>query len=312
MHPELRHLRYFVTVAQSLHFGRAAQQLGITQPVLSDQIKRLETLLGVKLLHLTKRVVQLTKPGEVLLKESIQLLFQAETAFDNVQRSAKGEIGQLSIGYTGPALYTVMPEIVRAFRDRYPQVSLTLHERCTPDQETALLNGDIQVGFLHPPIDTPLQLISILREPMVLALPENHPLAAQAKVSIRDLADESFILFPRSVGPNLYANILKLCASAGFTPDIVQEVTPQPTMVGMVAAGIGIALVSASMKQIHRSGVAYCEMEEVGPVLELAIAWNLANKGNNSLSKASESPMLQNFLAIADNWCKRTNTLEKP
>lgn len=285
---ELRHLRYFVAVAQTLHFGRAAEQLSITQPVLSDQIQRLESLLGVQLLHRTKRVVQLTEPGHIFLTEAMQILEQAKRAIATVQRAAQGRLGQLTIGYTGPALYTALPEIVRTFRERYPDVELILHELCTPDQETALQEDKIDVGFLHPPISAPVKQIELLQEPMVVALPENYSLAHQPILSIKDLAHESFILFPRSVGPNLYRDILTLCAQAGFTPNVTQEVTPQPTMVGLVAAGMGIALVSASMQYISRPGVVYRELQEIAPVLRLAIAWK----------DEWRSPVLQNFLQV--------------
>lgn len=179
-------------MAQTLHFGRAAEQLSITQPVLSDQIQRLEQLLGVQLLHRTKRVVQLTEPGRIFLTAAIQVLGHARGAIATVQRAAQGLVGQLSIGYTGPALYTVLPEIVRTFRDRYP--------------------------------------------------------------------------------------------------DVAQEVTPQPTMIGLVAAGLGIALVSSSMQTISRPGVVYRELQEATPVLRLAIAWN----------DEGRSFVLQNFLQVVN------------
>ena len=294
---ELRHLRYFVAVAQELHFGRAAEHLNITQPVLSDQIRRLETLLGVQLLHRTKRVVRLTEPGRIFLADAIQLLEQAEAAVSTVQQAANGTLGKLSIGYTGPALYTVLPEIVRTFRDRHPNIELMLHEMCTPEQEAALLADKIHVGFLHPPINGPVQLQEVLHEPMVIALPENHPLANQSSVSLKALAHESFILFPRTVGPYLYSKILALCAEAGFSPKVVQEVTPQPTMIGLVAAGIGIAFVAASLQNIHRPGVVYRELQENAPSLRLAIAW----KGEGNFS-GRESPVLQNFLQIVNDW----------
>lgn len=287
---ELRHLRYFVAVAQTLHFGRAAEQLGITQPVLSDQIRRLETLLGVQLLHRTKRVVRVTEPGRIFLADALKILDRTERAIANVRQAAQGKLGKLDIGYTGPALYTVLPEILRAFRDRYPDVELALHERCTPDQEAALLTGELQIGFLHPPIEAPLQLREVLCEPMVVALPENHPLAGQSDLSIKDLAREPFILFPRTVGPNLYNQIMTLCARANFSPRVVQEVTPQPTMVGLVAAGIGIAFVSASLQSIGRPGVVYRSLQEATPVLELAVAWQ------------AHSPTLNNFLRVVDEW----------
>ncbi|MEO0538092.1 MAG: LysR family transcriptional regulator [Cyanobacteria bacterium P01_A01_bin.123] len=289
---ELRHLRYFVAVAQELHFGRAAEHLGITQPVLSDQIRRLEALLGVQLLYRTKRVVQLTEPGQFFLMDAVSLLAQADAAVATVQQAARGKMGKLSIGYTGPALYTVLPEIVRIFRDRYPDVDLNLREICTHKQEAALLADEIQVGFLHPPIDSPLQLQKVLCEPMILALPQDHALTNQRKVSVTDLAHESFILFPQTVGPHLYSQILTLCAQAGFSPRVVQEVTPQPTMIGLVAAGLGVAFVSTSLQSIGRPGVVYRELKETAPTLQLAIAWK----------KTAQSQVLENFLAVVNSW----------
>ncbi|MEM6255984.1 MAG: LysR family transcriptional regulator [Cyanobacteria bacterium P01_D01_bin.156] len=305
---ELRHLRYFVAVAQKLHFGRAAEQLGITQPVLSDQIRRLETLLGVQLLHRTKRVVQLTEPGRIFLTDALRVLAQTETAITTVRRAADGKLGQLTIGYTGPALYTVLPEILRLFRDRYPEVELSLKECCTPEQENALLNNELQVGFLHPPIDSPLQQQEVLCEPMVVALPQNHPLAGCSTLSIKQLAQEPFILFPQTVGPHLYSQIMMLCAQAGFSPRVVQEVTPQPTMIGLVAAGIGIAFVSESLQSISRPGVVYRPLLEATPVLKLAVVWKAAPQQKiNTVPAKNHTPtvlssLLNNFLQVVDEW----------
>ncbi len=295
---ELRHLRYFVAVAQELHFGRAAERLGITQPVLSDQIRRLETLLGVQLLHRTKRVVQLTEPGKSFLVDVIQVLEQTDAAIATVRRAAQGKFGKLAIGYTGPALYTVLPEIVRTFRDRNPNIEITLHEHCTPAQEAALFADKIHVAFLHPPIDSNVQLQTVLQEPMVVALPENHPLAHRSFLSIKELAQDSFILFPRDIGPYLYSQIIGLCNRAGFNPRVVQEATPQPTMIGLVAAGIGIAFVSASMQTISRPGVVYRQLQEEAPTLQLAIAWKNEQK----------SPVLQNFLNVVNDWSSYTSS----
>ncbi|MFG6094855.1 LysR family transcriptional regulator [Leptothoe sp. ISB3NOV94-8A] len=304
----MRHLRYFVAVAQTLHFGRAAEQLGITQPVLSDQIRRLETLLGLQLLHRTKRVVQLTEPGRIFLTDALQVLSQTETAIATVQRAAQGKLGQLTIGYTGPALYTVLPEILQRFRDRYPDVELSLHEYCTPDQEAALLAGELQLGFLHPPINSLLQQQEVLCEPMVIALPAKNPLVNQESLSIKDLAQESFILFPQIVGPNLYSQIMMLCNEAGFSPKVVQEVTPQPTMIGLVAAGIGVAFVSESLQSISRPGVVYRALREEAPVLRLAIAWKQPLGQTPTTTQALESdliaaaPLINNFLQVAGDW----------
>ena len=288
-------------MAQTLHFGRAAEQLNITQPVLSDQIRRLETLLGVQLLYRTKRVVQLTEPGSIFLADAQRLLNQAETAIATVQRAAQGKLGKLSIGYTGPALYTVLPEILRQFRDRYPDIELTLRELCTPDQEAGLLADELHIGFLHPPIESPLQQREVLSESMVVALPDSHPLASKPDISIQDLSNESFILFPQAVGPKLYGEIMTLCAQAGFSPKVVQEATPQPTMIGLVAAGIGIAFVSTSLQSISRPGVVYRSLREDMPTMKLAIAWPDPSTQHRALDSSTVSP-LQHFLQSIDDW----------
>ncbi|MGL6337824.1 MAG: LysR family transcriptional regulator [Waterburya sp.] len=285
---ELRHLKYFVAVAEELHFGRAAAKVQITQPVISDQIRRLEQELGVKLFFRTKRTVELTEPGKLLLKEAKQILERVEKAVSTVQKADRGELGSLIIGYTGPAFYTLLPKIIRSFRDRYPQVELVLKEICTNEQVEALNAEDIEVGFLHPPVDGDFEFISIMREKMVLALPENHPLATLTKVPISKLSDQPFILFPRKVGPSLYNRLFSLCQQAGFCPKVVQEVTPQPTMIGLVAAGIGVSFVSESLQNLNRPGVVYRELDVVTPELELVAAWK----------KDKVSPVLQKFLQI--------------
>ena len=285
---ELRHLRYFVAVAEELHFGKAAAKVQITQPVISDQIRRLEEELGVKLFFRTKRTVELTKPGKIFFNESKQILERVEKAVSAVQKAERGELGSLTIGYTGPALYTLLPKIVRTFRDRYPQVELVLKEICTNQQVQALNSKDVEVAFLHPPIEGDLELISIMTEKIVLALPEDHPLTSFTQVPIEKLSDQPFILFPRQEGPHLYSRILSICQQAGFSPKVVQEVTPQPTMIGLVAAGIGVSFVSSSLQNLNRSGVVYRELDIPTPELELAAAWK----------REQVSPVLQKFLQI--------------
>ncbi|MDJ0534631.1 MAG: LysR family transcriptional regulator [Xenococcaceae cyanobacterium MO_207.B15] len=285
---ELRHLKYFVAVAEELHFGRAAEKVQITQPVISDQIRRLEQELGVKLFFRTKRIVELTEPGKIFFKDAKQILERVDRAVSAVQKAERGELGSLIIGYTGPALYTLLPKIIRTFRDRYSQVELVLKEICTNEQVEALNSGNIEVGFLHPPVDGEFEFISIMTEKMVLALPEDHPLTTFTKVPISKLSNQSFILFPRHEGLSLYNRILLMCQQAGFAPKIVQEVTPQPTMIGLVAAGIGVSLVSESLQNINRPGVVYRKLDVPTPELELVAAWK----------KEKVSPVLPKFLQV--------------
>ena len=293
---ELRHLKYFVAVAEELHFGRAAEKVQITQPVISDQIRRLEQELGIKLFFRTKRIVQLTEPGKIFFKEAKQILARVEKAIAEVQKAERGELGSLTIGHTGPALYTLLPKMIRTFRDRYPQVELVLKEICTNEQVEALNAGAIEVGFLHPPIEGDFEFISIMKEKMILALPEDHPLTTFTQVPISKLSNQPFILFPQPEGPYLYSRLLSICQQAGFSPQVVQEVTPQPTMIGLVAAGIGVSFVSSSLQSINRPGVVYRELDVATPELELVAAWK----------SKKVSPVLAKFLQVV-----RKNLLDR-
>ncbi len=209
---ELRHLRYFAIVAEELHFGRAAERLFMTQPALSKQIHSLESELGVLLFARTKRTVQLTPAGQVFLEQAQQILQHTDRAVQLTRRAARGEIGKLRIGFTTTATQTVLPAFLREFRDRYPHVELTMQELCTEAQVQALHQRQIDLAFLHPPIDRrELKLYSIWAEPFVVVLPKYHHLACQDRVRLKDLAQELFILHPRQEGPTLYRQFHELC-----------------------------------------------------------------------------------------------------
>jgi DNA-binding transcriptional LysR family regulator len=273
---ELRHLRYFVAVAEELHFGHAAQRLNMSQQPLSRQIRDLEKEIQVILFHRTKRTVRLTEAGQVFLIEARKILQQTKQAVSLAQRTHQGEIGQLALGFTGPALNRMLPQIVRAFKSRHPQINLSLERLQTNEQVAALMSGQLQVGLLHPPIsNNTLSLETIYQEPLAVFLPDNHPLATTLDaISIQDLANESFILFPRPVGSLLYDQIIQLCHQAGFNPNVVQEVMPQQTIAGLVAAGIGISLLHASAQEGMYAGVIIKSLIEPTPVLKLAVAWH--------------------------------------
>lgn len=286
---ELRHLRYFITVAEELHFGRAAQRLHIAQPPLSQQIRQLEEELGVVLFHRTKRSVQLTDAGQVFLEEAKQVLIQAAQAVQAAQRASRGEIGQLVVSFVSSAAYNVLPKILQAFRARFPEVNLALHELTTDKQLQGLRDGWIDVGFLRPPIeDDTLSLATIFKESLVVALPEIHPLSRQPQVPLKALINEFFILFPRPLGPKLYDQIVGLCQQAGFSPNVVQEAIQMQTIVSLVAAEIGIALVPASVQNLQRRGVIYKAIQEATPKAEIAVIWR-----SNDLSL-----VLHQFLSV--------------
>jgi DNA-binding transcriptional LysR family regulator len=287
---ELRHLRYFITVAEELHFGRAAQRLNMTQQPLSRQIRDLEIEIQVTLFHRTKRTVRLTEAGKVFLERSYGVLAQLEQAIAVTQQIGRGEVGRLAIGFVDSAMYTLLPEIVRVFREQFPAVELRLYELTTAQQIQALHHKQIDIGIVRSAIsEAGLSVECFLPESLVLALPENHPLSAQTQVSLSTLADELFILFPAKMGPVFYDQIITICQQAGFQPKVAQEAVQMQTIVGLVAAGLGIAIVPASLQNFHRSGVIYRPLQEQIPKTGLYLAWR----------QHDTSPVLSAFLSLA-------------
>ncbi len=275
---ELRHLRYFVMVAEELHFGRAAQRLHIAQQPLSRQIQSLEQELGVQLLHRTKRTVRLTELGQLFLVEARKILRQTEQAVQLVQQVSRGDRGHLTVGFTGPALNTVLPQAVRQFRTQYPHIQLTLQRMLPNEQVNALKSGNIDIGLLHAPLDDDTLLLQIVhQESLVVMLPNTHPLASEPlePLSISQLANEPFILFPRHVWMSLYDDIISFCRQAGFSPNVVQEALPQETIVGLVRIGIGITLIHASAQGISQPGVVCRPLIEPTPQIQVALAWQV-------------------------------------
>ena len=214
---ELRHLRYFVAVATELHFGRAAKQLHISQPPLSMQIRALEEELGVTLLHRTKRQVSMTRAGKAFLHDARQILERAEQAMLTARRAARGEIGELVVGFISVADYNLLPLVLREFRRCYPRVAMSLRELTTDAQIAELFEGRIDVGFLLPPVSEPaIESVPILREPLIAAIPEHHPLAStQGKIPLASLSGAPFIMTPRHMSPGLHDDIVTFCHSAG-------------------------------------------------------------------------------------------------
>jgi DNA-binding transcriptional LysR family regulator len=272
---ELRHLRYFVTVAEELHFGRAAERLHMSQPPLSMQIRALEEEIGARLLNRTQRHVSLTQAGNVFLQEARQILAWIEHAVLMTRRAERGEIGGLSVGFISVANYNVLPSVLRDFRRRYPLVNLTLKEATTDTQLEDLLNGRIDVGFVLPPIDEPaLESVAILREPLIAALPTRHPAASRpGKIPLAALADSPFILFPRRMAPGLYDDIVSFCRKAGFSPRMEQEAIQMQTIVSLVSAELGVSLIPDSLKNLQRTGVVYRQLKEKSPLTEIHLTW---------------------------------------
>jgi DNA-binding transcriptional LysR family regulator len=287
---ELRLLRYFVAVAEELHFSRAAVRLHIAQPPLSQQIRRLEEELGVQLLVRTKRHVELTEPGRQFLASAREILVQVDYAVRQVQRMERGEAGRIAVGMVSSVAYgETLPRVLRAYRARYPLVSINLQEMGAGEQLVALQENRIQVGFLRPPVQEPgLAMTRFMREPLVAVLPAEHPLAARKRIPLRALANDPFIIVPRSQALGGLDLVLGACFRAGFSPNIAQEALELQSVIGFVAAGFGVSLVPGSARKLMHSGVAFVSLAPAEEFIEIAAVHMAENR----------SPLLAGFLAI--------------
>ena len=245
---ELRHLKYFVAVAEELHFSRAAERVGIAQPPFSQQIKGLEEEVGAPLLLRTKRRVELTAAGRAFLTEARKVLAQAGHALDMARRAARGEVGQLVVGFVSSAVYGKFASVFGLMRARHPDVALVLQDLTSEEQVEAMKAHRLDVGLVRPPVlmAEAFTLRVIGREPLVAALPETHPLAKRKRLELAALAGEPFLLVPRHLGPGFYDQIIGLCARAGFTPKLVQEARTDPDYCEPDCRWHG---------RVHRSGV---------------------------------------------------------
>ena len=287
---ELRHLRYFAAVAEELHFGRAAKRLASAQPPLSQQIKALEEEIGVILLTRTKRQVRLTAAGEVFLAETRKILGLAEQAVRAAGRAARGEIGQLAVGFVSSAVYGQVPHIFRLMRSRYPKVSLMLQDLTSEEQVEAVKAGRIDVGLVRPPVIAAegLEMEIISREPLMAVLPEGSRLAQKAELAVEELAEEPFIQIPRQVAPGFYDQFIRICARAGFSPKIVQEARTTPTIVSLIAGGMGVSILPSSLRSLQRIGAVYRPLKRPAPTTDMAVLWR----------PEDTSPPLDSFLEI--------------
>jgi DNA-binding transcriptional LysR family regulator len=287
---ELRHLRYFVTVAEEMHFGRAATRLSIVQPSLSQQIQQLEKELGFPLLYRTKRFVELTDAGKVFLAEAEHILAQVQEAKRAAQRAYRGEIGRLVVGYISSSTYDLLPMMLRVYHERFPNVEVGLRELTTQEQLRAFEEEYIHVGILRLPISTPMINVEVVRrEPIVCVLPEEHALARHERMAVSLLADEPFVLQSSHRGGGYYMQVMKLCLASGFSPNVIQEVTEIHTIVSLVAANMGVSLVPLSARNIRSQGVVYRELEGTATLTEMAVAW----------PRNSRSELVQSFLDVA-------------
>lgn len=292
---DLRHLRYFIAVAEELNFTRAAGRLHIAQPPLSQQIRQLEDELGVTLLQRNSRPVRLTEAGVLFLARARALLASFEDAVADTRRVGRGQAGKLALGFVGSAMFAGLPDVVGAYRDACPDVELVLDEMLAAEIAEALRRRRIDVGFARPALlpEAGLAQRVILEEPYVAALPRTHPLAARRSVALAELSDDAFVLYPARPEPSVTGLIVAACAAAGFTPRLAQEVLHLQTAIGLIAAGVGVSLVpeAAARAQTGR-GVAYIPLANPTVMAPLTIAWR----------EEDVSPAVQRLLEIAARW----------
>lgn len=290
--PEVWQLRYFIAVAETLHFGRAAERLHISQPPLSRAIRALETRVGADLLRRTRRRVELTPQGMHFLEEARRTMAQLERAVQEVRGMGQGELGRVRVGFVSLADFGVLPGLLRAYKSARPGVTLTLREMLSPDQAVALARGELDFGLLLPPVtEAPLLDYTVVQhERFVAALPARHPLAREkGTVAMKQLAGERFVMVPREIAPGLYDIVTGLAARAGFSLHVTQEAIQMQTVVSLVSSGMGTAVVPASLAALGRKGVVYRPLADRHPALELWLAWR----------RGALAPAARDFLAQA-------------
>jgi len=272
---ELRHLRYFIVVAEQLHFGRAAKLLNISQPPLSNQIKKLEEEINVQLLIRNNKEVRITSAGKHFLEAAKRCISNLDKEIEFTQRIAHGKEGTISIGFSGTMSFHLIPTIVKDFKQHNPGIDIRLQQLTTYDQLVGLIHGTIDIGFLVSPVtDKKIYSIDILEERFVVCLPKGHHLADVGQViDVSKLYDENWVMTPRGAGHGYFDAIISLCKEHGFMPNIIQTAQEQQTLVALVAADIGITLLPCSAKYIKNDHVVYKEIKSNIKKVS-SMAWN--------------------------------------
>ena len=272
---DLRHLRYFIAVAEELHFGKAASRLRIAQPPLSQQIRALERRLGLMLFARTSRKVALTEPGRLFLEQAYLVVGQAEKASATMEAVKRGDAGRLSVGVIPSAIYYLMPAILREFRAQRPGVEVRCFEMNTSEQTQALIDGRIQVGFGRQPVHAKELASEVLyRERFVAVLPAEDPRAHRPVIKLAELRADGFILIARETAPMIYDAVIASCTRAGFSPRLAQETTDIHMMLALTAAGIGVSLVPESMRSLPFPGLAYLPLgERDSEEIHVSLTW---------------------------------------
>ncbi|RDK08770.1 LysR substrate-binding domain-containing protein [Cupriavidus lacunae] len=287
---DLRRLRYFAAVAEELHFGRAAERMHVVQSAVSHQVKLLEEELGFPLLERSRHKVRLTVPGEIFLPEALDLLRRTDEAVHRARSSAEGAVGRLAIGFVDNVLWSILPPMLRDFRKQWPSIKLTLHPLDRAEQIEALRTSVIDIGIIPSPSPGhPLKTVALEAAPLIAAIPDGHPLASRSALSIADLANEPFVLFPLRMNSRILEVIIACCASAGFTPRVTQEAGQLQTLLAFVSAGLGVTLVPQWVARVQQPGVTYMTVNDLSTPYELIAAWN----------PGTDNPAVAHFREIA-------------
>jgi DNA-binding transcriptional LysR family regulator len=299
---EIRRLRYFVAVAEELSFTRAAARLHIAQPPLSIQIRALEQEVGARLFDRDQRHVYLTQAGKHLLDRARGILASVEAAKAEVRYAELGEVGSLQLGYAPSAMFTpALPSAIKQFQNAFAHVQLTLHEMTSLDQLNGLHYRTLDAGIVRKSdvaVPSGILVEEWCRTPLVAAMANDHALAKKRVIAIGDLRDQPLIMYPRESGIGLYWQVLRLCASAGFRPQIVREVQELTTIVGLVDAGVGIAIVPADTGSIHLDGVSYVALRDKNAFTTLYLAFRERDRNTHLrglVSKLREQPGMTRF-----------------
>lgn len=289
---ELRHLRYFLAVAEELNFTRAARRLGISQPPLTQQMKALEAELGVALLDRSAYRIELTDAGRIFAAEAARILGDARSAVQAARRAATGATGRVRVGFTDSASFnSLVTSTLHTFRSGYPAVEVSLEEHPSTELVVALRQGRIDAAFVRPPlpVERGLTLDLLEKEPLVVAVPSNHPLTGRQAVDLGSLAGETFILYPRAVRPGLADTVVAACEAAGFTPKVGQYAPQLSSTINLVAASLGISIVPESMRCLQARAVTYLPLRGEPLHALLGIAYR-TDEG---------SAVVHNFIAAA-------------
>jgi DNA-binding transcriptional LysR family regulator len=299
---EVRHLRYFLAVAETLHFSRAAAQLGMAQPPLSQQIRSLERMLGYALFDRTTRGVRLTKVGQYFKERARNTVTRMQDDVEMARRLGSGQEGVLTVGFSGSVMLTTLPKAIERYRRLNPGVELRLRELVTTEQTRSLLDGTLDLGFLRDgEAQDGLSMESILREPFMAVLPARHKLAGRATIRPADLRHESFVLFARQIGPLAFDRTFACFEAEGFRPNVAQEAPQWPTVVRLVAAGSGVSLVPACVASFTMPGVVYKKLR--------SRHWTSIDIG---LKPKLDNPAVEAFLSIVRKQFSKKNSGPAP